>query len=135
MLLKLILETLLCCLYSFYGATASQFPCLTNFIRHPKQKLFSKKTTTLMSSNIGQCILHCTNNISCKSVNFATYNVSETELHLCELVEQDRYSERENFDKSNVFDHYGPKVSAKSFNTFKFFRFHCSNPYSYFLRS
>ena len=89
----------------------NQFPCYSNFIRYPNRTLLSSKISTVQAADVGECILHCAKESSCKSINFATESEAATKAHRCELMQQDRYSEIEKFADSSVFDHYGPRVS------------------------
>ena len=90
----------------------NQFPCYTNFIRYPNRALLSSKISIVLAADVGECILHCAKESSCKSINFAVESDAATKAHRCELMEQDRYSEIEKFADSSVFNHYGPRVCS-----------------------
>ena len=94
---------------------SNQFPCYTNFIHFPNRALLSNKISTVQAADVGECVLHCAKESSCKSINFAIESEAATKTHQCELMEQDRYSEIEKFADSSVFDHYGPRVCITDF--------------------
>ena len=90
----------------------NQFPCYTNFIRYPYRALLSSKISTVQAADVGECVLHCAKESSCKSINFAIESETATKTRQCELMEEDRYSKTEKFAVSSEFDHYGPWVRS-----------------------